>query len=463
VPEDISFNTFFKYCYGATKRPGTETEHCEQTLPAAVLDENITQYQLAFMNPPAKTSILGLRQRMEAVLAKTLREPDTASAIGPLLRSSKSDNSTELAGTFVTRQLASLSQYMVLGSSGSGEQRRDMASIIDALIHGERRWFMMGEKELRRFMKKAGSDFQPASAFVFFEDQLAALKEEWGLEVHLDDTQARSNAVWQCDQQPGDVLYVPPQLYRIGLSLQDSVSYLQHLIPTAQQVAEFISQRLWAPAISVWQMGVCLLDEDGGSTAKRTRVLEASLRGVAGWEPSNPYVPNPPRIAEALVKQFGVDGHGALTVEAQASSNDIALDALLLCRSVLELHPQVPITTSLCMTAIPFCTRRLVKNARDAQERRRGKSAKATANAKAAEKSPPLPRFVEEGLEDFRIVTGGGTIKKRETTQSARSRVLEEEEEEKKKSTETASSNKKQKKKKKSKKKKKKKKKRSSS
>lgn len=30
VPENIKFETFFRYCYGSSKRPGTETEHCEQ-------------------------------------------------------------------------------------------------------------------------------------------------------------------------------------------------------------------------------------------------------------------------------------------------------------------------------------------------------------------------------------------------------------------------------------------------
>ena len=197
VPEDISFETFFKYCYGASKRPGTETEHCEQTLPAALLDNNITEHQFAFMRAPSPTSILGLRQRMEAVLVKTLEQHDVVDEIAPLLTSSKSDNGSALAEGFRTRQLAGLSSFMVLGPSGSGEQRRDAASVIDALVHGERRWFMMGEKELVRFLALAGSDFQPASAFVFFEDQLAALKEEWGLLVHLDDQQARTNTVWQ--------------------------------------------------------------------------------------------------------------------------------------------------------------------------------------------------------------------------------------------------------------------------
>jgi|TARA_B110000208_G_C11748808_1_gene422703 hypothetical protein len=145
------------------------------------------------------TSILGLRQRMEAVLASSLRDERAVSSLAPFIGkgvTSKAEK-RDAATAFITRQLASLSQFMVLGPSGSGAQRRDNAPVIDALIHGERRWFMMGEKELRRFMSKAGDDFQPASAFVFFEEQLAALKEEWGLEVHLDDARARENTVWQ--------------------------------------------------------------------------------------------------------------------------------------------------------------------------------------------------------------------------------------------------------------------------
>ena len=189
-------------------------------------------------------------------------------------------------------------------------------------------------------------------------------------------------------------MYVPPQLYRISLSLQDSVSYLQQLVPSTRQLAEYISQRIWAPAISVWQMGVCFLDGDETTDDVRERTLAAQLARVPGWAPQSRYMASPEQLAVQLVRQFPTNGKGALTAASRAATNDVALDALLLCKSVLALHPQVPITTSLCMHAVPRCTQRLAMNARASQKLKAGED-------------PVLPSFITDGLQQFQAAALG--------------------------------------------------------
>jgi len=164
------------------------------------------------------------------------------------------------------------------------------------------------------------------------------------------------------------------------------------------QVSQFISQRLWAPSIQVWQMGVCLLDNDDATNDDtREYALTQALTKIPGWEPNNQYMATPDQLAGQLIKQFPTDGKGALTPAAAAAVNEIALDALLLCDAVVALHPQVPVTTSLCMHAVPRCAQRLSLNAAADQRK-----------TIAPGDEPELPWFVREGLERFQRAALGG-------------------------------------------------------
>merc|ERR1711907_93842 len=99
----------------------------------------------------------------------------------------------------------SSSHFFVFGSSGSGEQlRQEGRSFTDGLIHGKRRWFLMRPNDFVKLRQTASEVLEPASAFMFFEQQLEELMEEHGL--------GEDSFFYDCNQLPGDVIYIPDGL-----------------------------------------------------------------------------------------------------------------------------------------------------------------------------------------------------------------------------------------------------------
>ena len=70
---------------------------------------------------------------------------------------------------------------MVFGPAGSGEQlRQEGMPFVDGLVHGKRRWFLMAPKDFSTLREKAKDTLEPASAFMFFEQQLEELVDDHG-------------------------------------------------------------------------------------------------------------------------------------------------------------------------------------------------------------------------------------------------------------------------------------------
>ena len=113
-------------------------------------------------------------------------------------------------------------RYFVFGPSGSGEKLHAEQGLpyYDVLIHGYRRWLLMTEEEIQRVAKKAKEalEFQETSAYMFFEEKLPELTEEFGLKKYI-----------QANQEVGDVIFVPPGWFRVSLSLMDSISFYETL------------------------------------------------------------------------------------------------------------------------------------------------------------------------------------------------------------------------------------------
>lgn len=77
---------------------------------------------------------------------------------------------------------------------------------------------VIDEKELNKVAEKAKEalEFQQTSAYMFFEEKLPELKEEFGLKKYIEG-----------NQEVGDVIFVPPGWFRVSLSLADSISYYE--------------------------------------------------------------------------------------------------------------------------------------------------------------------------------------------------------------------------------------------
>ncbi len=104
---------------------------------------------------------------------------------------------------FINQHAAGNFRYFVMGPSGSGEKLKAENGLpfFDVMVHGYRRWLLVTEAEVQKVAEKAREalEFQQTSAYMFFEEKLPELKEEFGLKNYIE-----------CNQEPGDIIFVPP-------------------------------------------------------------------------------------------------------------------------------------------------------------------------------------------------------------------------------------------------------------
>lgn len=223
----ISFEKFFVNCFNLRARkdfkkaPGANTEHCENAMEAAILDKN---YSFAvFDDLPWMNDIHNAKKEWVSNNRDELQE---------LLPSQLTPES--LAGGDT--------RLFTFGPSGSGnELKSENHAIVDGLLHGRRRWLFMKQEHFNKLREKAGHDMEPASAFVFFESQLAELQEDY-------DLGRKKLPYMECNQEIGDLLYIPRGMVRTALSLQDSASFAQKVVPSESELAELVSREIWDPA-----------------------------------------------------------------------------------------------------------------------------------------------------------------------------------------------------------------------
>eukprot|EP00667_Euglena_gracilis_P016996 EG_transcript_17844 len=145
---------------------------------------------------------------------------------------------------------------LTMGSAGSGEQlRREATGFMDALVSGRRRWFFIGRDSFEKLRDRAKGVLEPASAFQFFEQQFEELKEDFALG-------AKGLPFFECNQQAGEVLYIPPNLQRLALALEDSVSVTHEVSPnTPKALAAWVDDAVFTPGGGVvptsYSAGVC--------------------------------------------------------------------------------------------------------------------------------------------------------------------------------------------------------------
>jgi len=220
----ITFEKFFVNCFNLRARkdfkklPGANTEHCENTMDAAVLDKDYSFK--AFSN-------MSWMQDFQDAKAEWVNS--VAADVTPLIP--KVVTMDQLAGTN--------GRLFTFGPSGSGnELRAERDSMIDGLLHGRRRWLFMNADHFHTLIEKAQHDMEPASAFVFFESQLSELQEDYNLG-------RKKLPYMECNQEVGDLLYVPKGMFRTSLSLQDSSSFVQKLVTSQQELVDSINRDTW--------------------------------------------------------------------------------------------------------------------------------------------------------------------------------------------------------------------------
>jgi len=254
----LSLEKYFVNCFNLRGKPdfrkmgGAQTEHCEMTVPASQMDPKMSEYELEAL----KGSLGGFK----ALESGRIAFAENAAEFQSLVHENID----------IKRHLQQSSSHsFVFGSSGSGEQlRQEGHSFVDALIHGKRRWFLMKPKQFMSLRQTASEILEPASAFMFFEQQLEELVDDHSLgdEIPYYDT----------NQLPGDLIYIPDGLVMTSLNMVDSISYRQHVTPKAETVVEGINSKIWLPESGQvpagFQFGLCTdldLDKAGETLGKK--------------------------------------------------------------------------------------------------------------------------------------------------------------------------------------------------
>merc|ERR1712032_13571 len=128
------------------------------------------------------------------------------------------------------------------------------------------------DSEMERVAVKAREalEFDKTSAYMFFEEKLPELKEEFGLKKYVE-----------INQNPGDLVISPPGWYRVSLSLADSISYMETVLSDDAHVGSFVNNQVWNPGMRVFNLAFCYdrneLKELVGEDQRLEQFLKSSL------------------------------------------------------------------------------------------------------------------------------------------------------------------------------------------
>lgn len=119
--------------------------------------------------------------------------------------------------------------------------------------------------------EKAKDVLEPGSAFMFFEQQLEELTEDFGLG-------GKKMKFWECNQLPGEIIYIPAATIMTSLNIHDALSYKQSIAPSAEAVVARVNSNIWAPESGVipggYQFAACF---DNLDLAAAGSMLQSSV------------------------------------------------------------------------------------------------------------------------------------------------------------------------------------------
>ena len=151
--------------------------------------------------------------------------------------------------------------------------------------------------------------------------------------------------VQECNQEPGDLLYVPSSLVRVSVNLQDSISIFERLLTSQAAAAESVDGKIWAPNSG-------RIPDGYAASACFGWDLEATGKGL-GTKGS--LGPQAQILQQILTQNFGGSVY---------SENYLILKVLAECSAAIEA-PSVNAARTLCAKAWSACTARLEANIAD--------------------------------------------------------------------------------------------------
>eukprot|EP00397_Hematodinium_sp_SG-2012_P017302 GEMP01017687.1.p1 GENE.GEMP01017687.1~~GEMP01017687.1.p1 ORF type:complete len:546 (+),score=124.26 GEMP01017687.1:38-1675(+) len=268
-PQKISFSRYVTNCFlgtpAAPKIPGQATEHCEKSIASS---------KIASAKEMEAFNIFSEFKNM----FKDLQQFNTG-FINAGKNNSFEKSMGDKASNFFDEHEQVKYQSFTFGPSGSGDKlnQEDYLPFFDVLIHGSRRWLLLTEAEFIRIRDKAKEalEFHETSAYMFFEEKLPELKDEFDLKQYVE-----------ANQDTGDVMFVPDGWFRVSLSLADSISYNEQLIANAATVTKYLQRNTWLPRYNSWDLAYCFEPKDivtktgGLSSEKDNKWLFNEFYGV---------------------------------------------------------------------------------------------------------------------------------------------------------------------------------------
>lgn len=239
-PDMISFSRYIINCFHGSpakpKLPGQNTEHCEQTVDAESMVSNLTELEGLAIFKQIKNALPHMAAFRQSLMEAAGDELKTIIGKG-----------TE---RWKRNQGRMSYRYFVFGPSGSGANLRPENGLpfFDVLIHGSKRWLLMQEAEMERVAQKAREalEFDKTSAYMFFEEKLPELREEFGLKKFVE-----------CNQGPGDLVIVPSGWFRVSLALADSISYYETILQGKETLAALTDNNVWKPQVRQYRLAYC--------------------------------------------------------------------------------------------------------------------------------------------------------------------------------------------------------------
>lgn len=246
-PEMVAFSRYLVICFAGSpakpKLPGQNTEHCEQVVDAGQMGNASELKDLNILKdfPEIQNALPLQAEFRERLLAAAGNELNEIMGKG--------------AEKWKKQTGQTHHQFFKLGPSGSGDklQMENGLPFYDILLHGSRRWLLMKEEEMERVAKKAREalEFDKTSAYMFFEEKLPELKEEFGLKKYVE-----------CNQNAGDLVIVPNGWYRVSLSLADSISYYETLLSEKSLLKAVTDNNVWRPQFQRYNLAFCYESKD---------------------------------------------------------------------------------------------------------------------------------------------------------------------------------------------------------
>jgi len=245
-PEPVTFSRYLVICFHGTpakpKLPGQNTDHCEQNVDAQSMALNSSELKQLEIFPEIKNVL-----PIQAEFKRRLMEA-AADELPTIMGTKGAEKWKKQTGRMQY-------QYFTFGPSGSGDKlhAENGLPFFDILIHGSRRWLLLKEEEMERVAQKAREalEFDKTSAYMFFEEKLPELKEEFGLKKYVE-----------CNQNAGDLVIVPSGWFRVSLSLADSISYYETLMSEKSTLEVFTDNQVWRPQFRQYQLAFCYNPED---------------------------------------------------------------------------------------------------------------------------------------------------------------------------------------------------------